>query len=318
MYSATAESRWHRFAALLGVSFAAVSLAPTLLAETDIAAVYAATANGYARVRLADHSYQPETYTFAEGGRMEGLVADRSIDETSFMQIARVMVPSLRQQNYIPSGDPKKIDLMITVFWGTTAGAEGGKYRNSQSTLTNALSRFHTFDPSSGYIERIAQHGSQADPYPIGDTEGMMRVSAQDEVAQMLMLNQAENAIRDRNNSRNAVILGFWEDYNKAMDLPTFAFSPGIIEELEADRYFVVLKAYDFQLLRTQKQKKLLWETRFSVRERRNQFDRILPVMAQTASQYFGQNSGRLLRKPVPVGRVDMGTPRVVEHTETR
>jgi len=38
----------------------------------------------------------------------------------------------------------------------------------------------------------------------------------------------------------------------------------------------VVLMAYDFQLLWKEKKHKLLWETRFSIRQRHNDFDRQL------------------------------------------
>jgi hypothetical protein len=80
--------------------------------------------------------------------------------------------------------------------------------------------------------------------------------------------------------------------------------------EIRENRYFVVLMAYDFQLLWKEKKHKLLWETRFSISERRNAFDKALPVMAQYASRYFGQPSNGLLRTRVPEGRVEIGEPK--------
>jgi hypothetical protein len=81
----------------------------------------------------------------------------------------------------------------------------------------------------------------------------------------------------------------------------------GTIDAIEADRYFVILQAFDFPLLWKQKKIKLLWETRFSLDQRSHDFGRDLPRMAQIASQYFGQDSRGLVSKPVPQGNVDIG-----------
>jgi hypothetical protein len=80
-----------------------------------------------------------------------------------------------------------------------------------------------------------------------------------------------------------------------------------LITEIEENRYFVVLMAYDFPLLWKQKKHKLLWETRFSINERHNAFDHALPVMAQYASKYFGHPTNGLLRNQVQEGQVEIG-----------
>ena len=68
--------------------------------------------------------------------------------------------------------------------------------------------------------------------------------------------------------------------------------------EIEENRYFIVLMAYDFQLMWKQKKHKLLWEARFSISERHNQFDRALPgIMTEYAARYFGQPTNGLVRQ---------------------
>ena len=86
-----------------------------------------------------------------------------------------------------------------------------------------------------------------------------------------------------------------------------------VTDEIEENRYFVVLMAYDFQLLWKKGKHKLPWETRFSIGERRNSFDRALPMMARYASQYFGQESNGLLRTRVPEGSVQVRDPTLIE-----
>jgi hypothetical protein len=65
--------------------------------------------------------------------------------------------------------------------------------------------------------------------------------------------------------------------------------------------------AYDFQLMSRHKKAKLLWETRFSVREKTNDLSGQLAAMAASASRYFGRESGKLVHAPLPEGHVDMG-----------
>lgn len=80
-----------------------------------------------------------------------------------------------------------------------------------------------------------------------------------------------------------------------------------MMDALEVNRYFVILRAFDFQSSWKQKKTRLLWETRFSINQRRNAFDEALPLMAQYASQCFGQDSGGLLMARVKDGKVVVG-----------
>jgi hypothetical protein len=80
-----------------------------------------------------------------------------------------------------------------------------------------------------------------------------------------------------------------------------------MLNELEEDRYFVVLTALDYQLLLKKRKSKMLWETRFSIREHGNAFDSRIAGMAKLASDYFGRDSKGLHHDEVPEGRVEIG-----------
>jgi hypothetical protein len=97
---------------------------------------------------------------------------------------------------------------------------------------------------------------------------------------------------------------------------PTGSYRDQLMAEIEDNRYFVVLMAYDFQVFRKESRHKLLWETRFSINERHNQFDKALPVMTEYASKYFGQDSKGLLRTRVPEGQVKVGEPKSLGEVE--
>jgi hypothetical protein len=124
-----------------------------------------------------------------------------------------------------------------------------------------------------------------------------------------------ENRIRDRSDYANARILGYGDAMNDARGLQSTARRferEDLIDEIEDDRYFVVLMAYDFPLLWKDKKHKLVWETRFSIRERRSDFSRQLAAMAESAAKYFGQDSHGLVRKPAPIAHVDAGEIKVI------
>ncbi len=122
------------------------------------------------------------------------------------------------------------------------------------------------------------------------------------------------NHQRDLVDFKNASMLGYDSDgligteYGKNIEHTALGGTyKDEVGEIESNRYFVVLMAYDFQLLWKKKQHKLLWETRFSINEGHNQFDVALPVMAADASKYFGENTKGMVRKEIRQGQVDIG-----------
>jgi hypothetical protein len=110
--------------------------------------------------------------------------------------------------------------------------------------------------------------------------------------------------------TRNAMLLGYADDQRATIGLdrtPLARRRNDLFSDLGGNRYFVILMAYDFQLMRKQKKHKLVWETRFSLSEVGHDFGKALPMMADYAARYFGQDSHGLVRNLVPEGHVDIG-----------
>ena len=131
---------------------------------------------------------------------------------------------------------------------------------------------------------------------------------------------EMSNRLRDHLDYTNSQMLGYDSEgviateYGEALKHSALRMHRhDLIAEIEHNRYFVVLMAYDFQLLQTQKKHKLVWETRFSINQPRNDFGKALPVMANYASRFFGQDSNGLVRKPVVAGHVEVGEPPLIE-----
>ena len=224
---------------------------------------------GYSRDTLANGSFKPETYAFGNGTRWDIAMADPSMDNITFEQIAQTIAPALADQNYHPAKDPSSTDLLIVVYWGTTTGSA---------------------DLSAGFAP--LSHGGP----------GRMVVGG---------------GIAELNDIRNARLLGF--------DFPSDAFSNpfkydrySVMDEIESNRYFVGLVAYDFQELWRHNVRKVLWVTRYSIKEHRNQFDVDLPEITKYASQFFGQDSKGFVVKKLKDGYVNVGAVKAIDSAGER
>jgi len=277
------------------------ALASTPAPAEEIEAVSSRTSSDYLRKKLPDGSFEPESYAFAKGGFWSGDRSDKTIDKMGFTEVAETIAGPLASQNFIPAKDPKTTKLMIMVYWGTTIAPEHASESPVYENMKDASQRLNQIWPSSQQHDAM---GNSKLPPPGASSEYAALTNA-------IAAVQAENRLRDNLNRRNASMLGYdsWWDttYNAPAGSAQELRKHDMIEELEQDRYFVVLMAYDFQMMWKDKKPKLLWETRFSVSEHHNEFDKHLAAMTAYASQYFGQDSHGLEHRPIPEGRVDVG-----------
>ncbi len=283
--------------------------------DGEIVAVYSSISPAYTRSRLPDGSVKTETYAFGEGGNLGGAQKDFTIDKLTFLDIARLIAPSLASQNYLPSNraEPRKTELMIMVYWGTTMGTDGtsssSQYQIAQSLIPPP--RAPTPPPPNG----LGGTAMTSDPTNSGRASELqaaaaVKAAADSALDQSISLTEISNRQRDRQNAENATILGYLPELKRVTGYEMTAFRhrrSDVVAEVEESRYYVVLLAYDFQLLLQKKQRKLLWETRFSIPQRHNDFSKQLSAMALSASRYFGQESSGLVRKPMPTGHVELG-----------
>ena len=281
-----------------------VSDAFDLGGANDITAVCGRTSPDYVRSRKADGSFAPEAYAFGEGGSWSGAMTDLTIDRMSFMDVARVIAAPLARKSYVPSRDPKTAKLLIMVYWGTTHAPEHASGSNAYLRASSVMKFWKTGGPgfpppgSRGAMIRTTSSSGRPTYFEtLAESQAMGAV-------------EAENRMRDKEDALDASMLGYdslWLQTANYKDTPLDIFRQDMLDELENDRYFVVLMAYDFQLMWKQKKHMLLWETRFSIRQRQHEFDRDLPAMAAYASRFFGQDSGGLVREAIPLGHVDIG-----------
>jgi hypothetical protein len=276
----------------------AVALCVTAGETVDgVEAVNSRVASDYVRARTADGHLVPEYYSFGKGGVWGGTIADDSIDHMSFLDVAHVIAPALAAQNYLPASDPAKTRLIIMVYWGTTGVAES--MSNSQA---------------------VANFQAAANNPDLTSTNNAAQNAAMSQMSEALTMLSMTNRLRDQTDFKNAAMLGYDSEGTIGTDYGRYIAHTALgthakddVAEIEMNRYFVVLMAYDFQLIWKEKKHKLLWETRFSINEGHNRFDHALPTLSRYASQYFGQPTNGLQRSRVLDGNVEIGAPTMVQ-----
>ena len=290
-------------------------------AAPELIAVYSAASPAYARTRLPAGGFRTETYAFGDGGGGAGAAKDDTIDRLHFMDVARLLAPSLAAQAYVPCNpkDPAHTDLLIMVYWGATAGTEGRssspEYQIAQALQPPPLAPPPVAPTGMGAGADMVSDPSMSGRNAIFQQSAAVQDAATSALQQSLLLTSIANQQRDRRDAQNAALLGYLPDLQQTADdpgAPPNRRRTDLIDEVEESRYYVVLLAYDFQELWRHRQRKLLWETRFSIRERRNDFGRVLAAMAQEASRYFGRDSNGLVRDHLPETAVSVGPMKVL------
>jgi len=292
------------------VTCAIVALSCPVRADGDlqgITAVSSKVAPDYIRKKLSNGSFAPEYYSFAPGGNWGGQLSDLTIDRLTFLDVAHVIAVPLAERKYLPARDPKTTRLLVMVYWGTTAVPSPLSDTPAYGEFSAAQAYLHRFTLPSVTGRQVIAGGPEAN-------------AAMDQMSSATALLNIENRGRESMDFANALMLGY--DSPGLIGTEEGIYTKGtargyerdeLYAEIEDNRYFVVLMAYDFQLLWKQKKHKLLWETRFSITERNNQFDKALPAMAEYASQFFGQPSHGLVRDHIKEGQVEVGAPSLIE-----
>jgi len=263
-----------RLAAAAVVAACSVALganpSPSAKDAVGVTAVCSRVSKDYVRARLPGGAPAPEDYVLVKGGRQEGPTRDPSMDDVEFIAIAKALAGPLASQNYRPAAKQDTGRLLIMVYWGTTTVPASAPLSPFTGGMDNEV------NPSNASLRSL------------------------------------DNVARSRIDAKNARLLGYDSDLKIAGGAIGLGESRNheLLEEIEDSRYFVILLAFDFEAFRASRTKTLLWETRFSLDESRNFFDKALPVMARDAAGYFGRDSRGLLRTKVPEGRVLMGEPR--------
>jgi len=275
--------------------------------DSLVTAVYSNVGNGYKRKLDADGKPKPEYYALAAGKYLPGMMRDQSIDSVAFPKIAGTVAGFLAEQNYFFAHDAKSADLLLMITWGTTVPFDDGLYRGGLDQFSVAMNNATMASGAAQGTDRSAD-GIQSPASAVAD-------AARDQLeSQFLQMRMFED-IRMRSNERNANLLGYLAEINYRNNISRYAGAGSsfddLISDIENERYYVIIAAYDFRAMAKEQKERLLWVTRVSIQKDGNKFDSAMATMLARASRFFGQESGRLLRE-YHEGTVTIGELRVL------
>jgi len=264
--------------ALAALAPAGVHAGPfSYLSDSEqITAISSKVFGGYERTKAGDGTYPRELFVFGNGGQVES--AAPAVDVAGYLAGFSVFGQSVR--------DPSIDDLSFrSIARMIEAPLSGQNYLPTQDPKQTKLLIMVYWGRAQGtnHIQDGAAHDAIVanNARLMGfDQEGWMQAHA--DWSSMIFGRSFRMELLDNLNAPN-------------------------LSALEMDRYYVVLRAFDFQSAWKQKKLRLLWETRFSLSERGHLFNEELPVMAQAASHYFGQPTGGLVRTPLKDTQVEIG-----------
>lgn len=300
---------------VLGLIFSASAASAS--DDSLITAVFANVSNGYKRAKLPDGTFKPETYALGNGGYTPGLGEDPSIDAIPFSTIALVAGKYLARQNYVLAEDAKSADLLLVISWGKTIPFNDAVIRNGQSGMFSAMNQVKIAGGAAALQAAQSNSGGSGGRSVDGIQSGADAVAgaARDAMEGQLFEMQMFNSMREKANESNARLLGYSGEINARNNATRFAgagttFSD-LIEDIESERYYIIVAAYDFKAA-MQKERKLLWASRISVQAQGNRFDEAMATMISTASRQFGQETGRLIRRYQTGYKVEYGELKVM------
>jgi hypothetical protein len=273
-------------------------------AADEVIAVSSKVSKDYVRQKFPDGSFKPETYAFAQGDNWGGARVDPTLDRMDFMDVARVLAVPLAKKSYVPTADPKTTRLLVLVTWGTTRAPEHASDTRAYDQAQDAAQKQLT--ANTMLRDALTPSDIRIANGEVNDANGRM-MGALEAVS-------AEDRRREDTDRRTAALLGYdswWAATIQDVGGTGLGYKKqDMMNELEEDRYFVVVTALDYPLLVKEKKSKMLWETRFSIREHGNAFDSRIAGMAELASNYFGRDSKGLHHDDLPQGNVEIGPVR--------
>ena len=281
--------------------------------------IYSKVAHDYERELENGGTYKREYYAIGYGGRVDGTVWDKTQEKEDFPEIAGLIAQELAKQNYHFSPDKDQADLMIVLHWGRTDPFSGGNLSDSVTDAGEAIRALNDAQAVQVEVDTSSQESVSQTASLV--SEPAMEVQRANSILDgALTQMQAERGDQSRRDEQTARVLGYTDELARNNDVARFAGADRfdvLIDEVQDPRYYVIVTAYDFKEITTSKKKRKpipRWVTRFSIRTRGNDFMDRIDDMAMRAGDFFGRESGRLIRQQT--GEVEIGELQVIGSDE--
>lgn len=299
--------------------FAAAALLGSVgsLRGDDRVAVRARADSQYVAEKFGAGHVRDETYVFAKGRFFGGATRDRSLEKMPFIDIARSLAAGLVKQHYFPTKDLRKADLFIVVHWGVTM------VMDNSYQLMGRTSPIGVGAPDTQRLEMMHQmaemeryYGNASDTSMIQFLDRSYEFNHAAALANDSLFQQMDRAATNVEAASNAQLLGFADDLRDD-SRSSFGTAEGAMlrDFLRDERYFVILLAYDNQMLLKENKLRLRWSARLSMRSPGMNFPRGVVDMATVGGMVFGHQMRSVsIRRPTDrPTKVEIGPLRVID-----
>ncbi len=227
-----------------------------------------------------------ETYHVMQGQFFGGAIKDKSLERISFQNVVDTLAKSLAKRNYLPAKDTSQGDLLLVVHHGVTTVEEDW----------NDLMGITSLD------DEAAANGDLA----LND-QGSLEVTP--DYSTMPSSNYSAR--------ENANLLGFSRQLRKPNLTPSEEYD--LLSDLDEERYFIIVMAYDLHALRETHKFVFQWSTRFSMRSPGTNFEEAHLALSRAGAPYFGTHLDNLAQETAKFGNTDVkiGELEVIESDVT-
>lgn len=254
--------------------------------------------SSYKEHKESENGATYETYVFIKGNFYGGDISDKSLRNVTFEELVGTIGDSMKQRNFYPSASADQGDLLVVVHYGLMS-------------VPQDLGDLFQLDMDDPYGEQpFDEDGEEGDEEQI-DEDPLINDTYFNDLKRLSELSHNNQA------GMSNIKLGIGRALNRRNITVTEEFD--LRTELEAERYFIILMAYDYKKLRSKKKQELLWTTRFSVPSQGTNFEDAYPALARAASSYYGSSLDKYAKTSTHfgTGSVDIRTLETVGIEET-
>jgi hypothetical protein len=260
--------------------------------------------DAYLKSRWVDGVRRKETYVFTRGSFIPGESYDRSLERASFESMVRVLATDLQKQDYLPAPSIASADLLLVVHWGATARVEQN-YDLEARSFDTVRELGEAYAEQKQFEETEATQNNNFLPAAASGLGGI-----EQQIDHEISSLQQNQIAADFGGDSTARLLGFSQALNR--EQTTLIYSDhyrALYEMTKEERYFILVMAYDFPLLRTKGRLKRHWVVRASIRSAGVNFRQAVDRISVVAGNYFGQRHDEIVfdRKTDRTGRVEIG-----------
>lgn len=245
----------------------------------------------YVETRINEEGQpRPETYVFMQGHHYPGETVDRTMERMTFREIVGYLAPELARRKYLPGPSAAEADLLLIVHWGTTRPKVG--IREMTAQLTTEVDRDRLMVETMKEFGMNVEIESNFSGLPDDVVMPLGADFNQDQEFERLdqMTDELNQQFR---RGDNVTLLGYADDLHRLGKRAwTGELERSLRHDLNSERYFVVIRAYDLKgRVPSVPKNRPVWTMHLNISSPGNNFRTAMNRMSVAAARYAGLNN---------------------------